>query len=166
MKKKILTLCLAVCLVVLTGCSKEGNPVPNKESKEEKNTTTIGIAFDSFIIERWQRDRDVFVSTCLDLGAEVLVQNANGVVSEQISQIDYFIDKGVDAIVVVAVDCGSLKDEVNKAHKAGIPVIAYDRVIMDADEDLYISFDNNEVGELMGEALIDNCSKYCRNRNR
>lgn len=145
---------LMACLL-LSGCSKEKLAVTDGEKDVVNEKPTIGISFDSFIIERWQRDRDVFASTCIDLGAEVLVQNANGVVQEQEAQLNYFIEKGVDAIVVVPVDCYSLSDEVSKAHKAGIPVIAYDRIIMDADEDLYISFDNEKVGQYMAETLVD-----------
>ena len=50
------------------------------------------MTFDTFVVERWQRDRDVFVSTAKELGAEVIVQTAHGDVHKQISQIDYFIE--------------------------------------------------------------------------
>ena len=156
MKRKIYTLIIVLIMAFnITGCSKEGVDVSSNEKSEEEDETVVGVSFDSFVIERWQRDRDVFVSTCNDLGAETLIQNANGDVNEQLSQIDYFIDKGVDAIVIVAVDCGALKEAVAKAHRAGIPVIAYDRIIRNADEDLYISFDNEKVGQYMAETFID-----------
>ena len=54
------------------------------------------MSFDSFIIERWQRDRDVFVSTAKEYGAEVNVQNASGDVEEQKKQIEYLIAKEMD----------------------------------------------------------------------
>lgn len=117
----------------------------------------IGITFDSFVIERWQRDRDVFVSAAQELGAEVNVQNANGDMEEQIAQIDYFIEKKMDVIVVVMVASGAdpagLVNAVQRAGRAGIPVVAYDRLILNAGVDLYISFDNEEVGRLMGEHM-------------
>lgn len=112
------------------------------------------MSFDSFVIERWQRDRDVFVSVAKELGAEVNVQNANGVVEEQQKQIDYFIQKGMDVIVIIAIDPVSLRDSVKKAKAAGIRVISYDRLIDDVDIDLYISFDNEMVGEMMARALL------------
>ena len=84
------------------------------------------------------------------------MQNANGDVAEQISQIDYFIEKKVDAIVVVAIDCYALSDAVARAKEAGIYVVAYDRLVMNADVDLYISFDNERVGEMMAQALVEN----------
>lgn len=50
-------------------------------------------AFDNFVMERWERDRDVFVSAARELGAEVNVQNANGSVEEQVKLMEYFIQK-------------------------------------------------------------------------
>jgi D-xylose transport system substrate-binding protein len=113
------------------------------------------MSFDSFLIERWQRDRDVFVSVASELGAEVNVQIANGDTKEQISQIEYFIQKQVDAIVIVAVDSYGLSEVVQKAHDANIFVVAYDRLIMNANVDLYISFDNVMVGTMMAQALSE-----------
>lgn len=108
------------------------------------------------MIERWIRDRDVFVSTAKELGAEVNVQNANGDVNEQIEQIKYFIKKQMDVIVVVAGDCEALSDVMKKAKDAGIKTMSYDRLVRNADCDMYISFDNREVGTLMAESLVEN----------
>ena len=110
---------------------------------------------DSFVIERWIRDRDVFVATARELGAEVNVQDAGADVKEQISQIEYFINKQVDVIVVIARDCGALSDAIQKAQSAGISVISYDRMVNNANTDLYISFDNRKVGEIMAQALVN-----------
>lgn len=113
------------------------------------------MSFDSFVIERWQRDRDVFVSMAKELGAEVNVQNANGDIEEQKKQIDYFIQKDMDVIVIICIDSEGLGSSVQKAKDAGIKVIAYDRLIKDAGVDLYISFDNEMVGTMMAQSLID-----------
>ena len=121
----------------------------------EEEKIQIGMSFDSFVIERWIRDRDVFVATARELGADVNVQDAGADAEEQISQIEYFISKQVDVIVVIARDCGVLSDVVQKAQNAGIPVISYDRMINNANTDFYISFDNRKVGEIMAQALID-----------
>lgn len=147
-------LCLTLILA-LTAC---GSIESSKEVTDtrENPKIQIGMSFDSFVIERWQRDRDVFVSTAKALGAEVNVQNANGDLEEQKKQIDYFIKKGMDVIVVICIDSDGLKSSVEKAKEAGIKVIAYDRLITNADVDLYISFDNTKVGGMMSEALIDN----------
>ena len=84
------------------------------------------------------------------------MQNANGDVEEQISQIEYFIEKGVDVIVVVAGDSEALTDVMRRAKDAGIKTVAYDRMIKNSGADLYISFNNEKVGELMAESLAEN----------
>ncbi len=155
MRRRNLLSILLICLCIfLGGCSKE-----TQESEVTAETTEnkiqIGMSFDSFVIERWQKDRDVFVSTAKEYGAEVNVQNANGRLEEQIAQIDYLIEKEVDVLVVVGIDSDRLSGAVKRAKEAGIKVIAYDRLIKNADVDLYISFDNERVGELMGEALAE-----------
>ena len=143
-----------LCGMLLTGCHvpEQGN---TQEPSKAEDKMEIGISFDSFVIERWQRDRDLFVAAAQELGAEVNVQNANGSIEEQARQIQYFIKKKVDVIVVVQVaDEGKdLIEAVADAHDAGIPVVAYDRQIMNAGSDLYISFDNEAVGRLMGEHM-------------
>lgn len=140
-------------LLLLSGCAREIDRDQQSESvKEEK--LQIGMSFDSFVIERWLRDRDLFDMTARNYGAEVNVQVANGDAHEQISQIQYFIKKNMDVIVVVAADGELLSDVIKEAKEAGIRVISYDRLVMNADTDLYISFDNEMVGTLMGEAMV------------
>lgn len=152
--KRALSACMALCLLLgVTACGNVQKENQVKEQEEKK--IQIGMSFDSFVIERWQRDRDIFVSVAKELGAEVNVQNANGDVEEQKKQIDYFIQKGMDVIVIICIDSDSLKDSVEKAQEAGIRILAYDRLIVDAQVDLYISFDNAMVGTMMAEALID-----------
>lgn len=152
--KRALSACMALCLLLgVTACGNVQKENQVKEQEEKK--IQIGMSFDSFVIERWQRDRDIFVSVAKELGAEVNVQNANGDVEEQKKQIDYFIQKGMDVIVIICIDSDSLKDSVEKAQEAGIRILSYDRLIVDAQVDLYISFDNAMVGTMMAEALID-----------
>ncbi len=140
--------------MLLMGCTKEEEEVESISAEEE--TIEIGFCFDSFVIERWQRDRDAFVAICsTDYGIEVNVQSANGDVDTQNEQIYYLINKGVDVIVICPVESDGIGEAVQKAKQAGIKVIAYDRMIYDADVDLYITFDNEQVGTLMAEALIE-----------
>lgn len=140
--------------ILLAGCGNvQIQDIGEVETAEDK--VQIGMCFDSFVIERWQRDRDVFVSTAKELGAVVNVQNANGDVEEQIRQIKYFIEKKMDVIVIISIDGEKLTDVVQEAKDKGIKVICYDRMIRNADADLYISFDNEKVGAMMAQALVD-----------
>ncbi|MCR5399301.1 MAG: substrate-binding domain-containing protein [Lachnospiraceae bacterium] len=143
-----ISLMMILMLTALTGCSQNPSDDEVKE-EEEEDTLDIGLSIDSLVIERWQRERDLFVSKATELGAEVNVQNANGEVEEQIKQIQYFIDKKVDVIVIISIDDEALNDVIAKAKKAGIRVIAYDRLIRNANVDVYMSVDNERVGELM-----------------
>ena len=156
-RKKLWTYAAVVlaCVLVFGAC---GNLDSSKTSGDaaQGQKIQIGMSFDSFVIERWQRDRDIFVSAAKELGAEVNVQNANGDMEQQKKQISYFIDKGMDVIVIICIDSEGLSEQVQKAKEAGIKVIAYDRMIMDSDIDLYITFDNERVGTMMGQALVDN----------
>ncbi len=151
--KKVIALFLCTT-ILLSGCGSRESGTANDKIDETKKVQ-IGMSFDSFVIERWQRERDVFVSMAKELGAEVNVQNANGEIEEQRKQVDYFIKKGMDVIVIICIDTEGLKDQIAKAKDAGIKIIAYDRLIKDVDLDLYISFDNEMVGTMMAEALVD-----------
>lgn len=155
MKRKVLFLTgLILWCATLSGCRQPTISEENSQAAVEKKIQ-IGMSFDSFVIERWLRDRDVFVSTAKDLGAEVNVQNANGSVEEQINHIKYFIKKKVDVLVIIAGDYNALKDVVLEAKSAGIKIICYDRLLIGVETDLYISFDNVEVGRLMAKALVE-----------
>ncbi|MBQ0027712.1 MAG: substrate-binding domain-containing protein [Lachnospiraceae bacterium] len=155
-KKKIQKIVSLMLIFVVIGCSMgcakpQSADIKTESDKEDK--IEIGLSIDSLVIERWQRERDLFVSKAQELGAEVNVQNANGEVAEQIKQINYFIDKKMDVIVIISIDDLALGDVIAKAKKAGIKIIAYDRLIRNANVDLYLSFDNEKVGELMGKYI-------------
>lgn len=143
-------------LMMLCSCNSAAEDKTELSGEEKTDDSIqIGIAFDSFLIERWERDRDIFVSRARDLGATVNVQNANGDVEKQKAQLKYLIDKKMDVIVLIAVDSSALIKEVEEARDAGIKVIAYDRLVTDVPLDLYISFDNEAVGRYMADAIID-----------
>ncbi len=163
MEKRMRKLWMAgilLALLLFVGCGKSAESGEN-HTQEEEERIEIGMSFDSFVIERWQRERDVFVATAKELGANVNVQAANGEVEEQIAQIEYFTEKEVDAIVVVPIDAYQVQGAIGKAKRAGIPVICYDRIVRSANADLFISFDNEAVGKLMAESLFREVGRDC-----
>jgi D-xylose transport system substrate-binding protein len=147
--KKIISVLLILCLLVMSITSCEKRQIESRDTDDEKKVMKIGITFDTFVLERWIRDRDVFVNTAKNLGAMVDVQNANGEVDKQKEQIKKFVEQGVDAIVIVAVDCYQLADVVDEAKSQGIIVVSYDRLIQGTETDLYITVDNWMVGQNM-----------------
>ena len=151
--RRLIAVLMILSVLFCTGCR---TAEPKEVTPTTKNEVCkIGLSFDSFVIERWTRDRDVFVSTANELGAEVNVQSAGGDVDQQISQIKYFLEIGVDAIVIITADALALTDVLKEAKSKGIPVICYDRLVMNAGSDLYISFDNEAVGKQMAQAICD-----------
>lgn len=151
-RAKGIVLCVLAALLAAGaggGCSKQEKTQPEVVIERIQ----IGITFDTFVLERWIRDRDVFVSTAKGLGAEVDVQNSNGDKEKQIRQVEEFIQQKKDVIVIVATDCYSLVDVVTKARNAGIHVISYDRLIQGTKTDLYITVDNRAVGNQMAEVV-------------
>ena len=156
--KKLWIIAFLAFVLTLSGCGSLEKDQAS-ENTESQKSVRIGISFDTFVVERWQRDRDVFVSTAVELGAEVNVQNANGNVAEQVSQLSYFIEKKMDVIVVVPIESDALVEVIEKARNAGIKVIAYDRIVKNANIDLYVSFDNEDVGTLMGKAVTRKLAK-------
>ncbi len=134
---------LAVAL--LTGCN----------NAKKNDQPTIGLLLETLKEEHWHRDRDYFVEAAEKLGAKVIVQSCNGSDETQIAQAENMITQGVDLLVVVPHNNKIAGTIVNIAHKNGIKVIAYDRIISDCDLDLYISFDNEKIGELQAKYLTE-----------
>jgi D-xylose transport system substrate-binding protein len=133
--------------VVLSRSGRQG--APNGTQK-----LVLGLSLDTLKEARWQRDRDEFVARARALGAEVLVQSANSDDARQLADVEALVSRGVSALVIVPHDGLAMAKAVAVAHKAGIPVLSYDRLIRDADVDLYVSFDNLRVGELQAKYLV------------
>lgn len=152
MRRK-LCLGIALCMMFTVGCSnhsKEEAKVTGKKSDKIQ----IGMTIDSKVLERWERDVNTYVETAERMGAEVEVMSANADVQVQIRQIEKFTEEKKDVITVIATDCDRMKLPLERARQQGIKVVAYDRLINNVEADLYISFDNRKIGELMGETMM------------
>lgn len=115
----------------------------------------IGLSLDTLKEARWQGDRDYFVAKAKELGATVSVNAANSDDSQQARDVQSLLAAGVNALVIVPHDGVAMATGVGQAKKAGVPVIAYDRLIKDCDLDLYISFDNVRIGHQQAQYLVD-----------
>jgi D-xylose transport system substrate-binding protein len=158
MKFRIFLVVTSCVVSVITGfvLSRGGS---STESVKARAKPLIGLSMDTLKEERWQGDRDLFVARANELGAEVLVQSANSDDTRQISDVLALISRRVDVLVIVPHNGGAMAKAVNMAHDAGIPVLAYDRLITDCDLDLYMTFDNVKVGELQAQFLVDRLPK-------
>lgn len=139
---------LFISVVFFLSCS--GN------EKLEKEIIRIGFsaASETFLLERWDRDTKIFMHTARELGAEVIFAKSPGNALDQIPQIQYLLKQDIDVLVVIPQDKVLLGGVIQKTIDRGIPVLAYDRPIMDVPITGYVSFDNQEVGRLLSSALI------------
>ncbi|MGI4843230.1 MAG: D-xylose ABC transporter substrate-binding protein [Janthinobacterium lividum] len=146
MKKMIKAVGLA-CAILFSG----GVGVAHADATNPK----IGFSIDDLRLERWARDRDYFVAAAQKLGAKVYVQSADASEQRQIAQIENLISRGVDVLVIVPYNATVLNNAIREAKKAKIKVVSYDRLILNADVDAYVSFDNKAVGELQAQSLVN-----------
>jgi D-xylose transport system substrate-binding protein len=155
---RLLSTALVVVSLGLAGCTGKGGggagdtgTAGGARGAAGGKQIVIGFSMDTLKEERWQRDRDEVVKAAEKLGAKVLVQAANGNDALQNSQAENLLTQGVDVLLVAPHNGKTAATIVDAAHKAGVPVIAYDRLILDSDLDLYVTFDPVRVGELQGE---------------
>lgn len=151
--KKVILLLLVIGLFFSCGCASD------QTYMNEDDQIKIGFIYETMTVERWQRDRDIFVAEAEKLEAQVWVRNAYEDSDRQIEIGKEMVDQGMDVLVIVAYDKDGLTELVRYAHGHNVKVIAYDRLIRNADVDLYISFDNERVGELMGETAVKTVPK-------
>lgn len=134
---------LYLSLILITSC--------NSGSK-----IRIGFMTPNLKDDRYKKEQVFFGQKIKELGAEPLVASANDDDKLQIRQAIDMINQGVEVLVVDAVNLNTAALIVREAHKKNVTVIAYDRLIQNADLDYYLSFDNEKVGELMAEYAIKN----------
>ncbi|MFC0302676.1 multiple monosaccharide ABC transporter substrate-binding protein [Virgibacillus soli] len=150
MKKVGWLLSVVFLVFALVGCS--GNT--SGDGKDGGKSQTVGLAMPTKSSERWVKDGDNMKKEFEALGYKVDLQYAEDVVENQVSQIENMITKGVDILVIASIDGEALTDVLEKAKNQDIPVIAYDRLIMNSDHvSYYATFDNFQVGVLQGKYI-------------
>ena len=143
--KKILgtILCAAIAFTALTGCAGGG-------------TKKVGISMPTQDLQRWNQDGAYMKEKFEAAGYEVDLQYAGNKADTQLSQVENMINSGCKVLIIAAIESSSLGTALDKAAKKKIPVIAYDRLIMDNEHvDYYATFDNGLVGKLQGEYVRD-----------
>ncbi|BAB07161.1 multiple monosaccharide ABC transporter substrate-binding protein [Halalkalibacterium halodurans] len=137
---------LYLTVLVLTACGGEG--------ASGDGSGTVGISMPTQSSERWIADGNNMVEQFEALGYETNLQYGEDVIENQIDQIENMITRGVDALVIAAIDGESLTEVLELAHSMEIPVISYDRLIRNSEHvSYYATFDNYQVGVLKGEYI-------------
>jgi D-xylose transport system substrate-binding protein len=155
MNVKATLMVISFALSVATGLVLARGGQQQDTDRPTGGKVLLGLSMDTVKEERWQGDRDMFVARAKELGADVLVQSANGDDTRQIADMEALISRKVQAIVMIPHDTTAMAKAVDMAHQANIPIISYDRIIQNADVDLYMSFDNIKVGELQAKFLVE-----------
>lgn len=168
MRKKILSMLLvsALGMSLLAGCgtpgevADKGSSGQNTESSDidggSSDKKLIGVAMPTKDLQRWNQDGANMKQELEDAGYEVDLQYASNEPATQVSQLENMVSKGCDLLVVAAIDGSTLGEPLKQAKENGIPVIAYDRLIMNTDAiAYYATFDNYMVGQKQGEYIRD-----------
>ncbi|MBL4769043.1 MAG: sugar-binding protein [Rhodobacteraceae bacterium] len=117
---------------------------------------TVGIAMPTKSSARWISDGNSMVEQFKAAGFDTDLQYAEDDIPNQLAQIENMITKGVDVLVIAAIDGTTLSNALENAAASGIPVIAYDRLIRESGNvDYYATFDNFKVGVQQATSLVD-----------
>ena len=183
MKRKVLSTILAVSMVatMVVGCGggstqteapaadagteapAEGGDNAQAEAPApvaaDKEGGKVGVAMPTQSSERWINDGANMKAQLEALGYEVDLQYAEDDVQAQVSQIENMIASGVNCLVIASIDSDALVNVEAQAKEAGIPIIAYDRLLMNTDAvSYYATFDNKGVGTAIGKYIEENAN--------
>ena len=148
--KKLAVLGMTLALT-MTGC---GSGSSNSTTSSESGKTKVGVAMPTKDLQRWVQDGENMQKELEAAGFTVDLQYANNDISTQVSQIENMISGNCDILVIASIDGTALGTVLNGAKEANIPVIAYDRLIMQSDAvSYYATFDNELVGTLQGQYI-------------
>lgn len=174
MKKRSLyavMMVIAMASGMLAGCggSKESAATPTAavadadpskaeaaETQTDNAGALIGVAMPTKDLQRWNQDGENMKNELEAAGYNVDLQYASNDVQTQVSQIENMISNGCQMLVIASIDGSSLGEPLSQAKEAGIPVISYDRLLMNSDAvTYYATFDNYMVGQKQGEYLVE-----------
>ncbi len=149
--RKLLTT-TAAAAVLMMGLAACGG---DSDAASDGGKGTIGVAMPTKSSERWIDDGNNIKAQLEDAGYDVDLQYAEDDIPTQVSQVENMVTKGVDMLVIAAIDGTALGEVLETAESQDIEVIAYDRLIRDSDTvDYYTTFDNFQVGVLQAESLV------------
>jgi putative multiple sugar transport system substrate-binding protein len=147
-----------VIALVATGCGRGGTAEPAATDGAQEpggSGQIVGVAMPTQESERWIADGDNVKAQLEEMGYTVDLQYANNDIPTQVSQIENMVSSGAEALIIASIDGTTLTDVLAQAGDAGIPVIAYDRLINNSPNvDYYTTFDNFQVGVQQATSLL------------
>ena len=146
---------VAGAMVILSACGSSATTAPGGSGGSGGTATgcKVGVSWNNYSQERWKKaDEPAMQKAIAAAGGTYARADANDKAEQQLTDIDTLINQGAKVLIVLAKDDKAILPAIAKANTAGIPVIAYDRLIEDPST-FYITFDNKKVGTLMAETL-------------
>jgi D-xylose transport system substrate-binding protein len=162
MQQRMLMLSVVLLALLAGGCvsgTQQSNTGAAKKKKGPNDPVVIGFSMDTVKEERWQRDKNLVEKRAKELGMQVSVQVANGDDNLQVKQAENLLTQGVDVLIVAPHNGEIAASIVEAAHRQGVPVISYDRLIKNSDVDLYVSHQIVKIGEIQAQYLLDHVNK-------
>ncbi|MBO6165451.1 MAG: sugar-binding protein, partial [Eubacterium sp.] len=139
-----------------TEAATEAETEAATEATADAGGKKVGIAMPTKSLERWNRDGSYLEEQFKNKGYDVKLTYSDNKIDQQVKDIEGLIADDVDLLVIAAIDGESLTQVLAEAKEENIPVISYDRLIMNTDAvSYYVSFDNYTVGKLQGEFVRD-----------
>lgn len=163
MKKVLFVLLSLLVIAALGACvaaptapaATDSAAAPAAEAPAASNIT-VGVAMPTQSLQRWNQDGTNMKAQLEAEGYTVDLQYANNDINTQLQQLENMLTKGVNALVVASIDGSALTDVLAKAGEQGVPVIAYDRLLMNSENvDYYATFDNWKVGTMQGNYIVE-----------
>lgn len=158
-KRALAVAAVVAALVVMTACgaTQSGNQAKKGQKQQAKKTGTIALLLPENKTARYEAaDRPFFVKRMKQIcpSCKIDYKNANQDANLQQQQADAALTNGDDVLVIDPVDSVAAAKIVNKAKAQNVPVLSYERLILNSSPDWYISFDNVKVGEEQGKSLL------------
>lgn len=150
MRKLLISIAAGSLALSLAACGGDDD-----SATEGGTSGTVGVAMPTKSSERWIADGNNIKDQLEEAGYDVDLQYAEDDIPTQVSQVENMVTKGVDYLVIAAIDGTALGEVLETAESQDIEIISYDRLIRDSDTvDYYTTFDNFQVGVQQAESLV------------
>lgn len=146
MPKLFIKIVILMSFLLLTACSEPSLP-------------KVGLSLPTQREERWVRDKEAMQLQASKLGVDLAVMVSDNNAAAQIRQCESLLSQGVEVLILAPHDARSAATIVEMANKKNVPVISYDRLILNAKVAAYLSFDNVEVGRIQALYLLKEAPK-------
>jgi D-xylose transport system substrate-binding protein len=149
---------LAAFAMIVAACSSDdsgGTTTTTVDGGNGDDELVIGVSWNNYNEERWAKWDEPAIKAAIEAGGgRYISADAGSSEAQQLTDVENLISQGADALIILAQDGTAIKPAVEAALDAGIPVIAYDRLIEDEGA-FYITFDNVEVGRMQARAIFE-----------